>query len=155
MKNKTRSWIIRAAFLLVLVLIAVVMLRIGRGHTVYFDNRALDYQGTTTAAPYKITVTVNGEQISKLYEKERCSVTNIGDKLELTLEVMQQKGGSETTTTYTLKLPHNLDGVIINLPGYIAGLPEEAYLEEFIPAPSTDLDDEEAPVTDDMGLGDI
>lgn len=153
MKNKTRSWIIRAAFLLVLVLIAVVMLRIGRGHTVYFDNRALDYQGTTTAAPYKITVTVNGEQISKLYEKERCSVTNIGDKLELTLEVMQQKGGSETTTTYTLKLPHNLDGVIINLPGYIAGLPEEAYLEEFIPAPSTDLDDEEAPVTDDMGLG--
>jgi hypothetical protein len=155
MKNKTRSWIIRAAFLLVLVLIAVVMLRIGRGHTVYFDNRALDYQGTTTAAPYKITVTVNGEQISKLYEKERCSVTNIGDKLELTLEVMQQKGGSETTTTYTLKLPHNLDGVIINLPGYIAGLPEEAYLEEFIPAPSTDLDDEEAPVTDDMGLGDM
>ncbi len=155
MKNKTRSWIIRAAFLLVLVLIAVVMLRIGRGHTVYFDNRALDYQGTTTAAPYKITVTVNGEQISKLYEKERCSVTNIGDKLELTLEVMQQKGGSETTTTYTLKLPHNLDGVIINLPGYIAGLPEEAYLEEFIPAPSTDLDDEEAPVTDDIGLGDM
>ena len=155
MKNKTRSWIIRAAFLLVLVLIAVVMLRIGRGHTVYFDNRALDYQGTTTAAPYKITVTVNGEQISKLYEKERCSVTNIGDKLELTLEVMQQKGGSETPTTYTLKLPHNLDGVIINLPGYIAGLPEEAYLEEFIPAPSTDLDDEEAPVTDDMGLGDM
>lgn len=155
MKNKTRSWIIRAAFLLVLVLIAVVMLRIGRGHTVYFDNRALDYQGSTTAAPYKITVTVNGEQISKLYEKERCSVTNIGDKLELTLEVMQQKGGSETTTTYTLKLPHNLDGVIINLPGYIAGLPEEAYLEEFIPAPSTDLDDEEAPVTDDMGLGDM
>ena len=155
MKNKTRSWIIRAAFLLVLVLIAVVMLRIGRGHTVYFDNRALDYQGSTTAAPYKITVTVNGEQISKLYEKERCSVTNIGDKLELTLEVMQQKGGSETTTTYTLKLPHNLDGVISNLPGYISGLPEEAYLEEFIPAPSTDLDDEEAPVTDDMGLGDM
>ena len=155
MKNKTRSWIIRAAFLLVLVLIAVVMLRIGRGHTVYFDNRALDYQGTTTAAPYKITVTVNGEQISKLYEKERCSVTNIGDKLELTLEVMHQKGGSETTTTYNLKLPHNLDGVIINLPGYIAGLPEEAYLEEFIPAPSTDLDDEEAPVTDDIGLGDM
>ena len=155
MKTTKRSWLIRIAFILVLVLIAVVMLRIGRGHTVYFDNRALDYQGTTTAAPYKITVTVNGEQISKLYEKERCSVTNIGDKLELTLEVMQQKGGSETTTTYTLKLPHNLDGVIINLPGYIAGLPEEAYLEEFIPAPSTDLDDEEAPVTDDMGLGDM
>ena len=156
MKTKTRSWIIRSAFVLVLVLLAVLMLRIGRGHTVYFDNRAVDKGGQSVEAPYKITVYVNGEQISKLYEKERCLTTVIGDKLELTVEVMQQKGGSETTSVYSLKVPHDLDGVIINLPGYMAGLPEEAYLEEFIPAPSADLDDEEVPNTeDDMGLGDI
>ena len=80
----------------------------------------------------------------------------IGDKLELTVEVMQQKGGSETTETYQMTLPHNIDGIIINLPAYMAGLPEEAYLEEFIPAPSTEDDDEEAPgIGDDMGLGDF
>ena len=156
MKTTKRSWIIRIAFILVLVLIAVLMLRIGRGHTVYFDNRALDKDGQSVAAPYKITVYVNGEQISKLYDKERCMVTNIGDRLELTVEVMQQKGGSETTETYKLTLPHSIDSVIINLPAYMAGLPEEAYLEEFIPAPSADLDDEEVPNTeDDMGLGDF
>ena len=156
MKTTKRSWIIRIAFVLVLVLVAVLMLRIGRGHTVYFDNRALDKDGQSVAAPYKITVYVNGEQISKLYDKERCMVANIGDSLELTVEVMQQKGGSETTETYTLTLPHSIDSVIINLPAYMAGLPEEAYLEEFIPAPSADLDDEEVPNTeDDMGLGDI
>ncbi|MBP3631837.1 MAG: hypothetical protein J6I99_02370 [Oscillospiraceae bacterium] len=156
MKTTKRSWIIRIAFVLVLVLVAVLMLRIGRGHTVYFDNRALDKDGQSVAAPYKITVYVNGEQISKLYDKERCMVTNIGDSLELTVEVMQQKGGSETTETYRLTLPHSIDSVIINLPAYMAGLPEEAYLEEFIPAPSADLDDEEVPNTeDDMGLGDI
>ena len=156
MKTMKRSWIIRIAFILVLVLVAVLMLRIGRGHTVYFDNRALDKDGQSVAAPYKITVYVNGEQISKLYDKERCMVTNIGDSLELTVEVMQQKGGSETTETYKLTLPHSIDSVIINLPAYMAGLPEEAYLEEFIPAPSADLDDEEVPNTeDDMGLGDI
>ena len=156
MKTTKRSWIIRIAFVLVLVLVAVLMLRIGRGHTVYFDNRALDKDGQSVAAPYKITVYVNGEQISKLYDKERCMVTNIGDKLELTVEVMQQKGGSETTETYKLTLPHSIDSVIINLPAYMAGLPEEAYLEEFIPAPSADLDDEEVPNTeDDMDLGDI
>lgn len=156
MKTTKRSWIIRIAFVLVLVLVAVLMLRIGRGHTVYFDNRALDKDGQSVAAPYKITVYVNGEQISKLYDKERCMVTNIGDSLELTVEVMQQKGGSETTETYKLTLPHSIDSVIINLPAYMAGLPEEAYLEEFIPAPSADLDDEEVPDTeDDMGLGDI
>ena len=156
MKTTKRSWIIRIAFVLVLVLVAVVMLRIGRGHTVYFDNRAVDKGGQSVEAPYKITVYVNGEQISKLYDKERCMVTNIGDSLELTVEVMQQKGGSETTETYKLTLPHSIDSVIINLPAYMAGLPEEAYLEEFIPAPSADLDDEEVPNTeDDMGLGDI
>ena len=156
MKTTKRSWIIRIAFVLVLVLVAVLMLRIGRGHTVYFDNRALDKDGQSVAAPYKITVYVNGEQISKLYDKERCMVTNIGDSLELTVEVMQQKGGSETTETYKLTPPHSIDSVIINLPAYMAGLPEEAYLEEFIPAPSADLDDEEVPNTeDDMGLGDI
>ena len=156
MKTTKRSWIIRIAFVLVLVLVAVLMLRIGRGHTVYFDNRALDKDGQSVAAPYKITVYVNGEQISKLYDKERCMVTNIGDSLELTVEVMQQKGGSETTETYKLTLPLSIDSVIINLPAYMAGLPEEAYLEEFIPAPSADLDDEEVPNTeDDMGLGDI
>lgn len=156
MKTTKRSWIIRIAFVLVLVLVAVLMLRIGRGHTVYFDNRALDKDGQSVAAPYKITVYVNGEQISKLYDKERCMVTNIGDSLELTVEVMQQKSGSETTETYKLTLPHSIDSVIINLPAYMAGLPEEAYLEEFIPAPPADLDDEEVPNTeDDMGLGDI
>ena len=156
MKTTKRSWIIRIAFVLVLVLVAVLMLRIGRGHTVYFDNRALDKDGQSVAAPYKITVYVNGEQISKLYDKERCMVTNIGDRLELTVEVMQQKGGSETTETYKLTLPHSIDSVIINLPAYMAGLPEEASLEECIPAPSADLDDEEVPNTeDDMGLGDI
>ena len=156
MKTTKRSWIIRIAFVLVLVLVAVLMLRIGRGHTIYFDNRALDKDGQSVAAPYKITVYVNGEQISKLYDKERCMVTNIGDSLELTVEVMQQKGGSETTETYKLTLPHSIDSVIINLPAYMAGLPEEVYLEEFIPAPSADLDDEEVPNTeDDMGLGDI
>lgn len=157
MKTTKRSWIIRIAFVLLLVLIAVLMLRIGRGHTVYMDNRALDYEGKTTAAPYKITVYANGDEISKLYEKERCSFTNVGDNVKLTLEIMQQKGGVETTETYTLKLPHDIDSVIINLPAFIAGLPEEAYLEEFIPAPSADLDDEETPNIgdDNMGMGDI
>ncbi len=74
-----------------------------------------------------------------------CLTTVIGDKLELTVEVMQQKGGSETTETYQMTLPHNIDGIIINLPAYMAGLPEEAYLEEFIPAPPTEEDDGKRP----------
>ena len=155
MKTTKRSWIIRIAFILVLVLVAVLMLRIGRGHTGYFDTRAVDKGGQSVEAPYKITVYVNGEQISKLYDKERCMVTNIGDSLELTVEVMQQKGGSETTQTYTIPLPKNMDGIIINLPAYLAGLGEDAYLTEFIPSPDAEIVEEDTPSGDDFGMDDM
>ena len=145
MKTTKRSWIIRIAFVLVLVLVAVLMLRIGRGHTVYFDNRAVDKGGQSVEAPYKITVYVNGEQISKLYDKERGSTTCLGQTFTVTLEVMETKNGSEEMQTYKIPVPKNMDGVIINIPGYLAGLPEEAYLSEFIAAPTEDISDDEVP----------
>ena len=158
MKNKTsnRRLIFQLAAVVVLIVIAYAMTIVGRGHTVYLDNKKLEYNGKTYDTPYKVVVFVDGEQVAKLYDRERGSATCIGQKFTVTLEITEKKGGSETTQTYTIPLPKNMDGIIINLPAYMAGLPEEAYLEEFIPAPSADLDDEEAPNTeDDMGLGDI
>ena len=64
---KKRTLFFRIGAIVILLAIAAVMMVIGRGHTVYFDNRALDKDGQSVAAPYKITVYVNGEQISKLY----------------------------------------------------------------------------------------
>ena len=158
MKNKTsnRRLIFQLAAVVVLIAIAYAMTIIGRGHTVYLDNKKLEYNGKTYDTPYKVVVLVDGEQVAKLYDRERGSATCIGQKFTVTLEITEKKGGSETTQTYTIPLPKNMDGIIINLPAYMAGLPEEAYLEEFIPAPPTEEDDEEAPNTeDDMGLGDF
>ena len=158
MKNKTsnRRLIFQLAAVVVLIVIAYAMTIVGRGHTVYLDNKKLEYDGKTYDTPYKVVVFVDGEQVAKLYDRERGSATCIGQKFTVTLEITEKKGGSETTETYKLTLPHSIDSVIINLPAYMASLPEEVYLEEFIPAPSADLDDEEVPDTeDDMGLGDI
>ena len=60
---KTRRLVIRIAAVLVLVVIGVVMGVIGRGHTIYLDNKSLDYEGQSYKAPYKITVTAGGEQV--------------------------------------------------------------------------------------------
>lgn len=151
MKATKRAWVIRIAAVLILVLIGALMMKIGRGHTLYLDNKSLDGY----AAPYKITITHNGEQIAKLYEGERGSLTNIGDNVELTLEIMETKGGAETTQVYTLKVPHNMDSMVINLPAFMGGAAQEAYLEEFVPV-VTDTDDDEVPDTsDDMGLTDM
>ena len=157
MKAKRR---ILFSLLLVLFLVGVAaaMMVIGRGHTVYFDNYSLEYNGQTYETPYKITVIVKDEQIAKLYDKERGMSTWIGQSFEMDLEVMQEKGGSEETVHIQLDLPYSIDGIILNLPAVLAGLPEEAYLTEFVPAaPEPEPEDEnpEGLGEDDLGLDDF
>ena len=132
MSNKRRL-LFRILAVAVLILIAALMMLVGRGHNVYLDNKTLEYNGSTYEAPYKVTVTVNGEQAAKLYDKERGSATNIGQNFEMTLEVMREKGGSEVVSTHRFKLPYSMDGVVVNIPGVLAGLPEEPVDEESVP----------------------
>ena len=61
----------RVAFILLTVLmlaaIAAWMMVIGRGHTVYLDNKTLeDYQGQEYKAYERVVVTVKGEEVAKL-----------------------------------------------------------------------------------------
>lgn len=151
MKTK-RSILFKIGAVVLLLIISAIMMRIGRGHTVYIDNKTLEYNGQTYETPYKVVVFVDGEQIAKLYNKERGMSTCIGQKFDMTLEITQKKGGSEETKNVSLTLPYNLDGIAINLPGYLAGLPEEAYLSEFQSAVvETEADIEES--IDEFGIG--
>ena len=155
MSNK-RSLIIRICAVLALILIAACMMVIGRGHTVYLDNKTLEYGGQTYTAPYKVTVTVKGEQVANLKAKERGMATTIGQNFEMTLKITQDKGGDEVEETYSFKLPYNIDGIVVNLPGYLAGLPEEAWMSEFVSMTTEDsAEDEEVPSADefDMDVG--
>ena len=147
MKSK-KTLVIRVAFLAVLIAICAVMLVIGRGHTVYFDNKTLEYNGQTYEAPYRVVVYIKGEQVAKLYVRERGSQTNIGQNFGMALGVTREKGGEEEIIEVTQKLPYDMDGVIINLPGYLAGLPEDAYISEFIATPTAEELQEEAPPTE-------
>ena len=142
---KTRRLVIRVAAVLVLIIVGIIMSIIGRGHTIYLENKTLEYNGQTYKAPYKVTIYVGDEQLTKLYDKERGSTTCLGQTFTVTLEVMETKNGSEEMQTYKIPVPKNMDGVIINIPGYLAGLPEEAYLSEFIAAPTEDISDDEVP----------
>ena len=144
MKNKTsnRRLIFQLAAVVVLIVIAYAMTIVGRGHTVYLDNKKLEYNGKTYDTPYKVVVLVDGEQVAKLYDRERGSATCIGQKFTVTLEITEKKGGSETTQTYTIPLPKNMDGIIINLP-------------EFIPSPDAEIVEEDTPSGDDFGMDDM
>ena len=145
MKNR-RRFFFRLGAIALLVAIAACMMVIGRGHTVYVDNKSLDYNGETYAPYYRATVFVNGERLSKLQPKERTSTTNIGQSFSMTLELIKEKGGETETVDIALELPYNMDGIIVNIPGYMAGLPQEAWMSEFVSTPTeAEMQDEAIP----------
>ena len=155
--NKKRMWIIRGCTLLAVLAIAAVMLLVGRGHTVYIDNKALEYNGQTFEAMYRSEVWVGGERLSKLAKKERTMSTVIGQGFEMNLINTANKGDDPSEVSVKLSLPYGWDGIVVNLPGYLAGLPQEAWMTEFIPAPEPVSEEDEEPETfeDEIPMGDI
>ena len=153
---KKKRILIRIISLLAVIAVAAWMIVIGRGHTVYLDNKTVVYEGKEYTGPYKVAVNVDGERIAKLYDGERGSTTNIGQSFEMELEITQEKGGDAKTVRVSMKLPYNLDGIVINLPALLAGLPQDAYLSEFIPVAGEEEEpaDEEI-VTDEFGMSEF
>ena len=44
---KTKKLIVRLVALLIVIAVAALMFVIGRGHTIYIDNKTLEYEGET------------------------------------------------------------------------------------------------------------
>ena len=157
MSSKMRSLLFRLGTVLILVGICVWMMIVGRGHTVYLDNKKLEYEGETYEPPYKITVIVKDEQVAKLNKKDRGMATTIGQNFRMTLRIMKEKKGEETEETYDIKLPYDLDGIVVNLPGLMAGLPEDAWMSEFVSLATTveEETEEEVPGTDEFTMDEL
>ena len=155
--NKKRAWIFRGCTLLVILIIAGVMFLVGRGHTVYIDNRTLEYNGESYDALQKVEVWVGGERLSKLGKRERTMSTVIGQSFEMKLINTVNKGDEPTEETVRISLPYGWDGIVVNVPGYLAGLPQEAWMTVFISEPEPVTEEEEEPGIgeDEIPMGDI
>jgi hypothetical protein len=148
--NNKRKWIFRGCTLLVVLLIAALMFVVGRGHTVYIDNKTLEYNGETYNALQKVEVWVNGERLSKLSKRDRTMTTTIGNNFQMKLINTVNKGDEPTEVTVNLSLPYGWDGILVNIPGYLANLPQEAWMTEFIIEPTPPEEGEEEPGEDEI-----
>ena len=153
MKNK-KQWIARILTVAVLLGIAAVMFVIGRGHTVYFDNKTAEYNGTQYSAFQRVNVTVNGERVAKLSKRDRGMATWIGQNFKMELEVTENKGDDPKIILVSIKLPYGMDGIVVNLPELLAGLPQEVWQSEFVPVATVEEPEEEVIPEDDL-LGDF
>ena len=145
---KAKKWIIRAGAVVVLIAIAAVMMVIGRGHTIYVDNKTVEYGGQSYKSFDKVEVSIKGQETAKLYPRERSMATWIGQNFKMDL-LITGEDGQKTPYSVNLTLPYNIDGIILNIPALMAGLPEEAWLSEFVPTPSAEEEDEEEEGLDD------
>ena len=150
-----KKWIARIGTVAVLLVVAAVMFVIGRGHTVYFDNKTAEYNGTEYAAFQRVNVTVNGERVAKLSKRDRGMATWIGQDFKMELEITENKGDEPKILPVSIKLPYGMDGIVVNLPELVAGLPQEVWQSEFVPVATVEEVDEEVITEDDMGLGDF
>ena len=75
--NKTSKILFRVGALLLILVIAALMFVVGRGHTVYLDNKTIEYNGQTYNADYQITIMKDGKKLTDLRKTERgMSVTD-------------------------------------------------------------------------------
>lgn len=155
--NNKRKWIFRGCTLLVILMIAAAMFIVGRGHTVYIDNKTLEYNGETYSALQKVEVWVGEERLSKLGKRERTMSTVIGQSFEMKLINTVNKGDDPSEVTVHLSLPYGWDGIVVNVPGYLAGLPQEAWMTKFVsePEPATEAEEEPDVGDEDLPMGDI
>ena len=153
MRSK-RQLLFRAGALLIVLLLAAAMFVIGRGHTVYFDNKTAEYNGTQYSAFQRVNVTVNGERVAKLSKRDRGMATWIGQDFKMELEVTENKGDDPKIIPVSIKLPYGMDGIVVNLPELVAGLPQEVWQSEFVPVATVEEPEEEVIPEDDM-LGDF
>ena len=152
MRSK-RQLLFRAGALLIVLAIAVCMFVIGRGHTVYFDNKTAEYNGQEYEAFHKVVVTVDGEQVAKLGKRDRGMADTMGQNFVMTLEITDEKGSQPHSHKVSMPLPYSMDGIIINIPELMAGLPAEAYMSEFIITPVEESESSDELETDEFGIG--
>lgn len=144
--------IYRAIALALIIAISVAMFIVGRGHTVYFDNKAIDHDGKTYEAFYRAEVTVKGERVAKLKPEDRGMAETMGGPFSMEVKVTREEDGKMTKSTVNMTLPYAMDGVVLNLPALLNGLPEEAYLSEFVPIATEAEEDEEVIITEGLEL---
>jgi len=130
MNKKLRKTLFILGSLAIVVAICVVCFIIGRGHTLYFDNK------TTEDEAYHyydaIDLYYKGDKVTTLNARERISISFTGQSVEVTLKYRKGKNETKKEETVTFTVPYDMDGIVVNLPAYLDGADQSTYMSEFV-----------------------
>lgn len=157
MKVSKAFWY-RLGSLALILIIAVLMFIVGRGHTLYVDNKTFETPAGTFEALYRTDVYVSesSDEMQQLSARERSAFKFMGQTATLNIEYRTVRNGEKKQAVYKLRVPYGLDGIVINVPALLAGQGPDIYMYEFVSvsdvAPAADA---ETVVTDEFSVTDI
>lgn len=147
----TRSFYIRIAALILVILLGVWMFFIGKQHTILLDNNKVG----DVRALEEVSVSVDGGPAIELYSRMRDQAVVTGQSHTLNV-VFTGDDGTEYTFEKKIKLPIDENMMILYLPVLVAdpNAPMETWLAHFESQAVTVDTSEEANevVTDDMSM---
>ena len=147
--NKVRKILFTIGLVAILVAISITCLIVGRGHTVYIDNKKTD---NYDAYEY-IEVFYKGEKVTTLAKNERTVVSCIGQNLDLDLIVTKKRNSMDEEIKVSIKLPYSLDNITLSLNTYLENPEDPDCLTEFVSLIDMAQADEEIDLSgDDMGM---
>ncbi len=149
-----KSFWYRLGAIALLLIIAIIMLFIGRKHIVYVDNKTFESDGKSYSAMYKVVVSSRNNGNKKLYARERTELVMQGQSTTLHLTVTKTKAGAEESIDYKLHVPFSKDAVVINIPALLAGLSQDVWMTDFVSLATTSSSEANTvDLSDDFGFG--
>jgi hypothetical protein len=135
----SRSLIQRTGVVLGLIVLAVCLFYIGKGHTLLLDTNAVIIDGKEFRSYPSAAVSVDGKKLnSSMGRAERSMVAVRGPRHTL---VVADDAGTGKKVEKTFTIPTFMDRVLVSIPAIIGGAPEEYWIAPFTPEPA-----EHAPV---------
>jgi hypothetical protein len=136
-----RSLVIRSSLLALILALSVWLYFAGKGHTVYFDTRAITIDGIEYRAPDTTAVSIDGGEVEEMGRAERALRTVMGPSHLFAAESL---AGDGKAAKARIRIPVGMDEAILSVPALLAGLPPDKIVSPFA-APSAASSDEEEP----------
>lgn len=147
MNIRTKRMGIRAAAIILVVLLAVWMYFLGRRHTILVDNKSLEDLGIK--AYDLVTVSVDDQEPIDLTRRGRDQFIVTGQKHTLTMK-WTDRNWNENTRTWKIAIPVSWDMVLVSLPylGTNPDAPQGEWMSEFVVQSAPAKEDADASVVD-------
>lgn len=123
---KNKYFWIRFSAILVLILLAVLLLLIGKQHQFIIDANAYENNGETFNAPSITSVKIDKRPALEIPRRTRLEIFSTGENHKIVVEY------NGKTIKKKFSVPFSMNQVLISIPALIAGKDESEWLKPFI-----------------------